>query len=399
MINCHTHLFTSDHVPTDLLKLYAPLPNIILRPMNYILNSWLGDKLLGWTVKYGWEDLKRYGNFLRLGYQATIEEQFGVLKNAYPEYTRFVVLTQDFSFVSEYKPHEGYTYLDYKRQIYELKLKYPGIILPFHFIEPRLISYSQDPIALLESMKLDFINGWSVGLKMYPAEGYYPFDYRINAVYAFAQEHQIAIMTHASVGGSRYVKQTSEHDRHPIDLDGNVCSIQIPDLSRMKPNYTERAKYYSDPDNYKKVLNKYPKLKICMAHAGSDAEIRKEIKNRESNMNDDNWYRKVLDLVDSNENVYVDISYSLHSLEFIEKLILVDFNLKSNDPKVKRRCTRLLFGTDFYLTYQEYLPKSKDNSAIERNLWEPVSQKIGKELFALISEKNAIEYLKSSFYN
>jgi len=253
---------------------------------------------------------------------------------------------------------------------------------------------------LLDSMRDDFIKGWSVGLKMYPAEGYYPFDFRINAVYEFAQEHQIAIMTHVSNGGSRYIKQTSDQDRHPIDLDGNACNINIPDLSkfRKKKQYTNRARFYSDPDNYIKVLSKYPKLKICMAHAGSDDEIQIEIKNRESNLNNSNWYRKIIELVDNYENVYVDISYSLYNMEFIEKLILKDFKLNSDDPKIKRRCSRLLFGTDFYLTYQEYILKTKDNSDIERDLWEPVSLKLGKELFSLISEGNAMDYLRSSFY-
>ena len=109
-------------------------------------------------------------------------------------------------------------------------------------------------------------------------------------------------------------------------------------------------------------------------------------------MNEDGGIGKYWIFVDSNENVYLIFLIRLHSLEFFEKLILVNFNLKRNDDqKVKKDARDYYSGTDFLFDLSEYLPKSKDNNTsmkkICRERW---VRKLEKKLFALISEKNTI---------
>lgn len=399
MINCHAHLFNSNHVPEELLKLYVKwLPNFAVKKVSQILNSKVGNFLLGWTNKLGNEPLKRYGNFLKFGYGMNIEEQFNILKNAYPKDTRFVILMQNFAFISNYQPLVAYE--DYKKEIYKLKCKYPKLILPFYFIEPRLISYQDNPQKLLTSFIDDYERGLCQGLKMYPAEGYFPFDYRILAIYEYAAENEIPIMTHVSRGGSRYVKQTSKEDNFVLDLYKKDFNPNLPKLGWFNKDYTGRASRFTDPENFIKVLD-HPKLrnlKICLAHSGSIDEYEIEIKNRENNTTISNWYRSCLEIVDKYPNVYMDISFSLTDNRFLTKLIKKDFDINDLDETTQKRCKRLLFGTDFYMTYTEFDSENRDLSTIENKLFKNTESILGYTLFKQISLDNAREYLTSKRY-
>lgn len=408
MFNVHTHLFTSNHVPEELLKLYVKwLPNFAIKRVSTFMNSNAGNFLLGWTNRLGNEPLKRYGNFMKFGYGMNVEEQFQILKAAYPKGTRFVVLMQDFAYISDYQSVVSFD--DYKKEIYHLKRKFPDILLPFHFVEPRSIGYNDNPDRLLDPIKKDYERGFCQGLKIYPAQGYFPFDYRMLSVYKYAVENKIPVMTHVSKGGSRYVKQTSDVDKNILKLDGKIYQTGLPKLGWFNKDYTGRAAMFSDPENYKKVLDHegLRDLKICLAHAGGDEDFNIALENLKlpTNQQKNNWYKTCLHLIDHYPNVYMDISFSLHNPDFLEKLIKKDFILRDDEledivmiKKKEHRRERLLFGTDYYMTYTEFDSSVKNLSLIEYDLWKKAENILGSELFKLISVENPTLYLKSKKY-
>jgi hypothetical protein len=188
-----------------------------------------------------------------------------------------------------------------------------------------------------------------------------------------------------------------------MDLKGSPQYINIPKLKwfNVAKDYTGRARIFSDPENYRKVLDidTFKSLKICLGHAGSDAEIEIEIKNRHNGTSHSNWYQKCLKMIDDYPNVYLDISYSLWNPVFIAELIARDFDIKSTDPKIVHRCNRVLFGTDFYLTYTEFNSSDTNPSSIERDLWENTRAKLDPILFQKMAFQNSYNWIKSKFYN
>ncbi|MBK9270529.1 MAG: amidohydrolase family protein [Saprospiraceae bacterium] len=396
MINCHTHLFNEYHVPEDLLKLYVKwIPNFLLPSVGSILDHPLGNRALNLFSYFGTDSIKRYINFIKFGYGMTVRQQFEILRSAYPPKTRFVVLMQDFKFVSNAKAKVSYD--DFVKEILELKHQFPTEILPFYFMEPRNYDFLTDPNEIYQLLQEKFASGCFLGLKMYPAEGYFPWDFRLRPFYQFAIDNKLPIMTHCSIGGSRYVKQTTEIDRNPLDLNGQHRKINLPSLAwlNVRKDYTGRARCFSDPDNYIEVLKEFKDLKICLAHSGSNEEINLEIDRRNGKNKDKrNWYQKCLELVDNNSNVYMDVSYSLYDEHFIKELIKSDFDSNIHS----HRSNRLLFGTDFYMTYTEVGAGEKDLPKVERSLREKMSQHLSPNLFDKMAYQNAETWMKSSIY-
>ena len=398
MINCHTHLFTKFHVPPELLKLYITLPDITIDWIASILDSRFGVWLLNKLNHKTGSDIKRYINFLKFGYHLNIEEQFSILIESYPQDTKFVVLMQNFDFIGEKEPTIRYN--SFAKEIFKLKVKYPNIILPFHFMEPRIIQYTDDPFKLVENYKDDFEKGFCQGLKMYPAEGYFPQDYRLIELYKYAEQNNIPILTHVSTGGSRYVRPTIKTEQNYFDLNKEPIQIKLPIIGNRGTarEYTKRARLFSDPNNYIEILTKFPKLKLCLAHSGSEEEYQKELINRKTGKSNPNWYRTCLDLVDKYENVYMDIAFSLIDKNFLKELILVDFDFSSQNPIIKKRCERLLFGTDFYLTYAFYYASEENLSHIEQKIWNDTLNLLNPHLFNKISKENPIVWLTSKYF-
>ena len=78
------------------------------------------------------------------------------------------------------------------------------------------------------------------------------------------------------------------------------------------------------------MLDKYPKLKVCLAHLGGANEVRRSDPNADQNdlqLADeyppylkDNWSDQVVELMKQYENVYSDISYTLSDTKALGSL-------------------------------------------------------------------------------
>ncbi|MEM6737873.1 MAG: amidohydrolase family protein [Bacteroidota bacterium] len=142
---------------------------------------------------------------------------------------------------------------------------------------------------------------------------------------------------------------------------------------------------FSHPQAFEEILKIFPKLKICFAHFGGSEEIQKVkkvksnlsqlFKSESSNRNgchidlvscdsfikclrqtktvSNSWYLLILDLMSTYENVYADISYSLHDKR--------NFPLLNAPLQVSHIADRILFGTDFYLVEREKSEKKLVN--------------------------------------
>lgn len=349
IVNVHTHIFNRRNVPKDFLP-------PILRPVASLLEnrnlagtlSWLSSKILR---QKNWANLiDRYHVFLAIGDEKSQEDILRDIIKEYPAGTRFCILPMDMKFMEAGPVEQSYTdQLEELAQIHR-KPEFKDIVLPFIFVDPRRQG-------IFEIVKHYIETEGFGGIKMYPPLGYYPFDARLDQIYAYAEKNGIPITTHCSRGGVYYQgKITGDMLTHPMTGQH---------LKRTKnSDFTD---VYTDPDNYEYVLKRFPKLKLNLAHFGGADEWRKYIRMDK----EVSWYFKVIYLMRKYPNVYADISYTLYDPAFYPqlKLILSNAELQS----------RVLFGSDFYMVEQE---------TTEADFWKNMAAFLGEAMFKQIARTN-----------
>lgn len=330
IINCHTHIFNRNIVPDKFLPL-------ILRPIAKLLennNTANGiGKLLNVLGKKDYAHLvRKYHQFLKIGDLKSQLEIFKLLQGFYPENTKFCVLSMDMEFMKA-----GNVKTTFKEQLEELAAikkdpAYKDLIQPFIFIHP-------ERVGLLSIIRKYIEEEYFAGLKMYPPLGYYPFDERLDQVFAYAEKNQIPITSHCARGGVFYKGEiTDEMRKHP--MTGKVYQ------KRRNKFFTD---IFTDPDNYEYLLAKYPNLKLNLAHFGGFDEWEKYLQNSIDEDNEQSWFEKIRTLLKKHPNLYTDISYTLFNKELIPllKITLQDEALKD----------KILFGSDYYMVEQELSEK------------------------------------------
>ena len=356
IINCHTHIFNRDCVPDKFLPMW-------LRPIANLLQSKKTARGLSKLVSFFGKNklamlIKKFHYFLAIGDLKSQLEIFKLLQDFYPLGTKFCVLTMDMEYMGAgnvTKPFE--TQL---RELAEIKRDpaYCDLIYPFIFIHPER--------PMLYTLVKHYIETENfAGLKMYPPLGYYPFDKRLDLVFSYAEENNIPVTTHCCRGGV-YYKGEIKDTKHPITGK---------EAQRGKNKYL--TDMYSDPYNYYYLLNKFPDLKLNLAHFGGYDEWEKYLSNTLVDTDGEvNWFTKVCDLVRSNPNVYTDISYTLACKDLIPLLKTV-----LQDPQFKKK---VLFGSDFYLTELE---------ESEREFGINLRAALGQNDFKRIAEENPKAFL------
>lgn len=330
IINCHTHIFNRGVVPNNFLP-------TILKPIANLLedkNTAHGiGKFLSVLGKKDYTHLiNKYHQFLKIGDLKSQLEIFKLLQSFYPENTKLCVLSMDMEFMKA-----GNVKTPFKTQLEELAAikkdpAYKDLIYPFIFIHP-------ERVGLLSIVRKYIEEEHFTGLKLYPPLGYYPFDERLNQVYAYAQENQIPITSHCSRGGVFYRGSiTDEMLKHPI-------TGKLYKKNRNK-FFTD---IYTDPDNYEFLLAKYPNLKINLAHFGGFDEWTKYLENSIDEDNELSWFEKIKALLIKYPNLYTDISYTLSDKDLIP---LLKTTLREETLRNK-----ILFGTDYYMVERELSEK------------------------------------------
>jgi uncharacterized protein len=346
--NCHTHVFTAKQVPPRALPLglvgalnnpqSAKFLSALLRGLNPILNVLFRN--FGTSQQFGM--LNRLAAFLELSDATSAAQVFERLADQYPKSTRFVLLALDMDFMNAGAAREDY--LQQLAELSALKSTVGDQVLPFVCADPR-----RDNIASIVKEHIE--QKGFVGIKLYPALGFFPWDERFNEMYAWAEEHQIPIITHCSKGG--------------IAMKG-------------EPN----PQQFTHPLEYLKVLAKFPALKICLAHFGGSGEWSNYLlKRRHLPTDERTWVGHVINLMYEHPSVYTDISYTVSDREHLPMLkVLV------NDPKLRER---ILFGSDYFVVRQE---------ATEREFSIRLRGSVGEEDFFQMANTNPRVFLASDYF-
>ena len=365
IVNCHIHIFTLDYVPDRFLPLGLTKA---LRTRNRSLAMWL-SKVLGWINPFSDSDrFSRFADFLRTSAGRTQEKVFEEVQSYYPADSQFVVLPMDMAFMHAGKPK--FPIDDQHKALAKLAAANSSTLMPFIAVDPRRFGDGQE---ILEKAKHWFERkndeGKPIfrGVKLYPPLGYSCSDNVFSPLFEYCQENGLPIMTHCSRGG--------------------VHTREFPIRTRRK-----QVEALTDPDVYRKVCRRFPDLRICLAHFGGDDDWEMYFKEPDSRKKVGidaptaersrmNWLSKIVQMIEHDEfdNLYTDISYTVFNVE--GHLPTLSVFLRGSS---KLR-SRVLFGSDYYMTHNEKFD--------ERYLSMKLRHELGEDLFDDIARHNPRRYL------
>lgn len=206
------------------------------------------------------------------------------------------------------------------------------------------------------------------GFKIYPPLGFQPLDPHLPHLWKYhsskdecffgkCENEKIPILSHCSPGGMPTHELMYYHEfytRMPnkFSVTGSSATnpAAAPDATAYRGDFdrTEEAEnwFYNNfvhPSNWRKVLEKFPNLKLCLAHFGGDLWTTKGPK--------DEWIQEIINLMTEKDatgaykysNVYTDVAC------WDIKIPSVRDALRSiiwRTPELKKR---LLFGSDWHM--------------------------------------------------
>ena len=338
--NCHIHTFTTQHVPVSY-------PYAWLRPLKAFPQL---IRFLAWLLAvFGQhplaEKVRRLYDFQK---EAAAKDQKTVLRSVmrhYPSNTRFVVLPMDLGAIGHGSPPVS---LNAQHDELSKLARDPEVgraVIPFATIDPRADPQAQELTRALDDLHFK-------GVKIYPRLGFAPdHPTLMTQVYPKMQAANLPLMTHCSRGGVQGRK-----------LDDYM------------------ADRYTDPRAYLPVLQKFPDLRICLAHFGGQHDWKSYVEAGPDYRRDQNWQVQIRDMIGSGHysGLWTDISYTLfHFEDYIPFLRLF---LTADTRAADRLRRRTLFGSDFYMTRQEDLS--------EKAVCFRLRNALGEEIFRQIAEEN-----------
>ena len=122
-------------------------------------------------------------------------------------------------------------------------------------------------------------------------------------------------------------------------------------------------------------MNDFPQLKVCLGHFGSEYYWKEYIENPG---NPDNWFVIIRKMIEQYDNLYSDISFTLHNQEFFPLLKVLLTN-----PSLRKK---ILFGSDYYMVATK---------SDERRFGVELRAFIGEDNFKAIALDNPQAYLSS----
>ncbi len=355
--NCHVHTFTQAHTPDRFLPW----------PVAELVGISLVRHLLIWVARLVDRERKtalgRYAQIVETSFKRNQRAVFEIVRGFYPEGTRFVVLPMDMTKMNAGKVTAG---IDAQHEeLGKLRDAYP-IVIPFAAVDPRHERIVEKTIELVEE------HGFR-GLKLYPPTGYHPYDHRLWPLYEYAQEHNVPVLTHCSRPASVQYRGDPTVEMRTDPVTGEVL-----DAGRL-----ELLTRFTDPDAYVPLLERFPKLRVCLAHFGGDGDWTRYLRRPwHSGVDPDekSWLAKILDLLRSKKypNLWTDISYTLYADDenvYLLKVLLADPSVSS----------RVLFGSDFYVVENAHLEERRRSLRLRAVL--------GEEAFDTIARENPRRFL------
>ena len=393
LTNAHIHIFNGDCAPDYFFKVALPAA---LDPFADEIKAFIERKGVRWIIrklskKHGNSLFHKYLNFIEVGTQQSQGDIFRTVienyKNLDPD-MRFIALTLNMDHMDI--QHSGHYKIGAQlEEIEKLRAYYPNNLFPFIGVDPR--HKSDEEMVNWVRMKID--KRAFFGIKLYPALGYFPFDKKLDLLYKWAEENEIPVMTHCTRSGSYYTGKMIQviPQNRPASLNpqSSVMDSIYQRIDRfMGDKFTREdckvgCNIFSNPENYIPILEKYPKLKLCLAHFGGGDELLKK-QSKVVDKGIDNlpfWDERIKDIMHKYPNVYTDISYTLYEKAALEKI-----KPMLNEDIGKR----ILFGTDFFMTLRE---------DAEDLLWKNCLSNLTREKFEMLAGQNVDNYLRSKYYD
>lgn len=332
------------------------------RPLTF-----LADKLWPFSNK---DQLSRLSAFIEATYKKDQLTLLKELSSYYPSGTKFVILPMDMKFQGA-----GSVPVSLEDQLSEIirireDSKWRDRVLPFVPADPNRENITDFVKHYVED------HGF-VGVKLYPALGYWACDPRLFPLYEYCEENNIPITSHCSRGGVYYKGKLSKREdllTHPITGEKFTKEKNRVFVNRL-----------GDPDQFRHVLERYPNLTLNFAHYGGEDDWHRyltdpwdeqqDLDDREVSVN---WLHKINSLLKDPRypNLYTDVSYTLHDDRLIPLL-----KMFLNNPDLRNR---ILFGTDYYMLEQD---------VAEREIAVSFRYKIQEEDFKQIAEANNSQFL------
>lgn len=229
-------------------------------------------------------------------------------------------------------------FVNQERQLVELKRRYPDKVFPFYAVDPRRTGnysvekgiYNLDPIV----RRLAKNGGHFQGIKLYTPNGYSPADPMLMELYAYCEKHAIPITAHCSGSGfASFAKAVPIRGliyRHNAVEEYNGIltfnHFQLTDGERVR----EKALLLNHPLLWERVLERYPMLKLNLAHFGVTE-------------GSEEWSEHIVRLMDKYPNVYTDFS-CVSDMAVLAKMHEKYYAKAKSSVK-----KRFLYGSDFYL--------------------------------------------------
>lgn len=349
--NCHIHTFTTAHAP----RYFPSWPVVVFRLVPWLL------QLLRWASRFVSRDLHdkliRLENFHRTGSRQSQMAVFREILPHYPSSARFVVLPIDMALIG-HGPVDDDIYAQHDELAAMRDDPDVGSrIIPFATVYPDRLSgrTAREKSAFEEFRRCVECLGFR-GLKLYPRLGFAPdHDVLMEEVYPYCLERNLPVMAHCSRGGVRGKSVTQA-----------------------------QADSWTSPEAFIPVMERFPELRICLAHFGGDQDwtqlLRDGVDPFDPQARKKNWVLLIADMIRSGgwPGLWTDISYTI--FKFSDYIPLLRLYLE--DDRLRER---VLFGSDFYMTRQEKLSEK----AISIRLRDA----LGEDIFRQIAMENAERWL------
>jgi uncharacterized protein (TIGR02594 family) len=247
----------------------------------------------------------------------------------------------------------------------------PWKLIPMYHYEPRRwISDKKDWDKPFDCIGTANHKGLFIGFKMYTSLGYKPLDPKLGSedpklssdiekFYERCAAEPIPIMAHCTPSGMYTHEREFYLDE---ETDNNIAQKYNEKIKK------EKVRYFNDnfvrPRAWCKVLEKYPNLKLCLAHFGGD-ETDYDKHPYGTDCEYDKWPCEIINLCSHYPNVYTDISYVFRDEKYRKRVKGEKIKgeeeknegfkgafkeaLRKN-PSIKYK---ILFGTDWYVTNQD----------------------------------------------
>jgi len=287
----------------------------------------------------------------------------------------------------------------YEKQIESLtniKQSMPDKVYPFFSVDPRRDNEFKGGI-LSEIKKYVGRGKPFAGVKLYSSLGYsptHPVLYgsgKKEGVYAYCERHNIPVTVHSSIEGfSHFLDKTKIegdiyypeagkcvpaeflYDEGILKYENNLPTKDFEAITR------ERLVLLNHPVIWRKVLEKYPRLKIDLAHFGGVIQAYKYATDDKSSF----WPEYIIEMLDDFPNVYSDYSCYYEQGGNPDYMELIYKSLYKNLPRNAKK--KVMFGSDFYMLALYNMTPEK---YIEN------FRKAFKKDFARISEDNPANFL------